>query len=152
LSVLLTVALGPGLIINGILKPHFGRPRPRQTIMFGGEFEYLPVLVPGPNENCRSFAGGDSSMGFAFLIFYFMYRRRRRAIARGWLALSIVLGMTIGLGRMAAGAHFLSDILWSGYICYLVALATYYFALRIPTRENCRSASVPNSPRPSSFN
>jgi len=76
------------------------------------------------------------------LIFYFVYRRRLPAIARGWLAFSIILGMTIGVGRMAAGAHFLSDVLWSGYICYLVALAVYYFALRIPNREDARAHSA----------
>ncbi|NBV75853.1 MAG: PAP2 family protein, partial [Methylococcaceae bacterium] len=28
--------------------------------------------------------------------------------------------------RMAAGGHFLSDILWSGYLVFLVAYGLYY--------------------------
>ncbi|PWB64999.1 MAG: PAP2 family protein, partial [Deltaproteobacteria bacterium] len=37
---LLCVIIGPGLIINGILKDHWGRPRPRQIVEFAGRMEY----------------------------------------------------------------------------------------------------------------
>ena len=134
--ILLSVAVGPGLLVNTVFKAHFGRPRPRQTIEFGGEFKYLPVLVPGRNEDCRSFASGHSSIGFAFCVFYFLYRRKRPRLALGCLAFSIVLGLVIGVARMAVGAHFLSDVLWSGFFSYLVALVIYYFVLRVPHWED----------------
>ena len=146
--IILSVALGPGLVTNAVFKPHFGRPRPRQTVEFGGELDYLPVLVPGSNEKGRSFAGGDSSVGFAFCVFYFLYRRRRPGFARCWLAFSIMLGLAIGTARIAAGAHFLSDVLWSGYSSYLVALVVYYFGLRVPHREDLLEEAAIRGARP----
>src|SRR5262245_4094209 len=38
--VLLALALGPGLLVNGILKPLWGRPRPYQVESFGGARPY----------------------------------------------------------------------------------------------------------------
>src|SRR5207244_1595195 len=34
--IVLALALGPGLLVNGILKPLWGRPRPHQVQVFGG--------------------------------------------------------------------------------------------------------------------
>jgi lipid A 4'-phosphatase len=40
---LLVFLLGPGLIVNVILKDHWGRPRPRQVDLFGGTMQYQYV-------------------------------------------------------------------------------------------------------------
>jgi membrane-associated PAP2 superfamily phosphatase len=32
----------------------------------------------------------------------------------------------MGFTRMTSGGHFLSDILWSGYLVFLVAFLLYY--------------------------
>jgi hypothetical protein len=47
--VLICVILGPGLIINLVLKDHWGRPRPRQIVEFGGRYEYVQPFVPATN-------------------------------------------------------------------------------------------------------
>ncbi len=39
LVVVLTAVLAAGLLINAILKQYWGRPRPSQTIEYGGQFE-----------------------------------------------------------------------------------------------------------------
>ena len=39
---LLGLALGPGLVVNTILKNRWGRPRPVQLEAFGGEAPYIP--------------------------------------------------------------------------------------------------------------
>src|SRR5947209_17807853 len=38
----LTLALGPGLLVNGLIKEHSHRPRPFQTQDFGGALEFRP--------------------------------------------------------------------------------------------------------------
>src|SRR5215467_6617018 len=49
LMMLLTLALGPGLLANTILKDNWGRPRPIQVTEFGGPLEFLPWWDPrGP--------------------------------------------------------------------------------------------------------
>ena len=46
LFVVLTLAVGSGLITHAILKDHWGRPRPRQVIEFGGEQKFRPFYRP----------------------------------------------------------------------------------------------------------
>jgi len=60
---------------------------------------------------------------------------------------SMVAGLTfgalLGIGRMAAGAHFLSDVVWSALIVYGVAHVLYYYVLRVPAREDSREVMYP---------
>ena len=46
----ITLALGPGLLVNGLIKEHSHRPRPFQTQDFGGEWQFRPF---GRLDHCR---------------------------------------------------------------------------------------------------
>ena len=39
---LASLALGPGLLVNGVLKENSHRPRPEQTVEFGGPWRFRP--------------------------------------------------------------------------------------------------------------
>lgn len=43
---LLVIALGPGLLVNAVLKEQWGRARPSQVAEFGGSAAYTPVWLP----------------------------------------------------------------------------------------------------------
>ena len=59
-------------------------------------------------------------------MFYFVgLVRRNRWLSRAGLALGIAAGLVLGLGRMLQGAHFLTHVLWSGIVCWLVILGLY---------------------------
>lgn len=135
LFVLLSVVLGPGLIVNGILKDHWGRARPREIVQLGGTHEYSAPLVPGKARG-KSFPCGHCSVGYLYAVGWFIWRRRKRALAVTSLVVGLVAGSLLGIGRMAAGAHFLSDMLWSGFIAFGVSWTLYYFILKIPARED----------------
>lgn len=142
LFLVLSVVLGPGLVVNGILKDNWGRPRPRQIVEFGGEATHRPPLVITPSEDGKSFPCGHCSIGFVTSAFYFLLRRRRPGLAYIALGGSILLGLLMGWGRMAAGAHFFSDVLWAGYSTFAVNALLYYFILNVPGREDSmRTAS-----------
>jgi len=128
--VLLSVALGPGLIINAGFKDHWHRPRPRDVVQFAGPLHYVPAPLHG--QGGASFPCGHCSVGFAYGLGFWIWRSRRRAWARISLATGIAAGAALGLGRMAAGAHFLSDIVWSALLTFTVAHLLYYHVLRIP--------------------
>ncbi len=142
--VVLAALLGPGLLVNGIVKDQWGRPRPHQVVDLGGAREYLPPLMPGEPGKGKSFPSGHSSVGFMLGVFFLIWRRRRPRLAWTALAGAIVLGSLLGVGRMAAGDHFLSDVIWSAVFAYGVALILYYGVLRIPRRES----EMALSPRP----
>jgi len=106
-AILLTFLLGPGLLVNGILKAHWGRPRPASTQLFGGDLPFVPAgqWSDACSGNC-SFVSGEAS-GVAVLVFLAALApapwRRGTALALGGLALA-------GAGlRVAFGAHWLSD-------------------------------------------
>ena len=128
---LLTLALGPGLFVNVLLKSYYGRPRPRDVAEFGGKWQHKPPLVPGKPGQGHSFPSGHASMGFVFLALYVYYRERNKAASYGWLAGASVFGAAIGAARMVQGGHFLSDVLWAGGITLLTAEAINVYVLPV---------------------
>jgi len=138
--VFLVFALGPGLVINALLKPYWGRPRPRQTIEFGGQYEYKAFWQPGVGAQGMSFPCGHSSVGNAYGVFFWIFRRSRPKLAYFALFFSLGLSLLMGAGRIVAGGHFMSDVIWSAIIVYAVSWWLYYFGLRIPQVEDGESS------------
>jgi lipid A 4'-phosphatase len=132
---LLSVALGPGLIVNAIFKDHWNRPRPRDIVEFGGPLHYRPAPLPG-GEGGSSFPCGHCSVGFLYAAGWWVWKRHRPAWAWGSLAAGLAAGFALGLGRMAAGGHFLSDVIWSALLALGVAHVLYTYVLRVPVHES----------------
>ena len=127
LVLVLSLALGPGLIVNVGFKDHWGRARPSQIVEFGRDRAFTPALMPA-NEcrrNC-SFASGEVAMGFGLMTLGLLVRRRR------WLAMlpGAALGTVMAVARMAAGGHFLSDAIFAGLIAVATGLAVYGIVYR----------------------
>ena len=91
LFVILSVALGPGLLANTLLKDHWGRARPTQIEAFGGSSHFTPAPLPAAEcpRNC-SFVSGHAALGFSLVAFAFLLpagaARRRLSRQRSGLA------------------------------------------------------------------
>lgn len=118
-----TLAVGPGLMINGVVKPWFQRPRPRHTVPFGGVQPFLHVweraAANAPDTVGQSFPSGHASAGFLLMTPAFWLARRHPRWACAFWLLGLTWGCVLGLGRVAQGDHFASDVLWSGGLVYL---------------------------------
>jgi membrane-associated PAP2 superfamily phosphatase len=132
---ILALLIGPGFIINSVLKVHWGKPRPRETREFGGRWEYQRLFEKGESGRGKSFPCGHCSMGYFFFAFYFVFKNKRRRLAFLFLLFGLIYGSLIGFSRMAFGGHFPSDVLWAAFIPFLVPLVLYYFILDIPRRK-----------------
>jgi membrane-associated PAP2 superfamily phosphatase len=121
LYVLLVVLIGPGLLVNLVVKDHWGRPRPMHIQQFGGEYQYIPPVQIGHTPD-KSFVCGHCSVGYSFFALYFLSKNYRVL----YFGLTLALAWIMGFTRMTSGGHFLSDILWSGYLVFLVAFLLYY--------------------------
>ena len=135
---LLALGLGPGLVVNGIFKDHWGRARPRDVVEFGGNKRFTAAFVLSDQceSNC-SFVSGEAAIGFYGLAFMFVARRRRKAIVLA----SLLFGSLIGFVRMSRGAHFLSDVIFSGVFTFLVSYLLYLLLLR-PTQSIISSQAM----------
>ncbi len=119
LFILLLLALGPGLLVNVILKDHVGRARPREVVQFGGSHRFTEIWQPGTTGRNSSFPSGHASVAFFLIAPWFVFRRRNRTLARAFLAGGILFGCAVGWARILQGGHFLSDVLWAGGLVYL---------------------------------
>lgn len=125
LLLVLTIAIGAGLIVHVLLKNRWGRPRPVHVTEFGGVESFRPFYQPnffhGPPP-LRSFPCGHCTMGFYFFAVAFVCKRGGyRRLALICFAFAILFGLAIGVARIAQGGHFLSDVLVSGLIMWLCA-------------------------------
>ena len=130
--VLLVLVAGPGLLVNGVFKDHWERPRPRDVIEFGGAAHYTPAPLPG--EGGKSFPCGHCSVGFLYGLGWWIWSATRPFLAAASLGLGLAVGIALGIGRMAAGGHFLSDIVGSALIPFFLAHALYHYVLPHPSR------------------
>lgn len=127
LFLILTMLIGPGIIINITLKDHWGRYRPRQIKEFGGRYDYQVIWEKGASGVGESFPCGHCSMGYYLMIPYLFLRKKRKRLAYLVLVSGILIGSVIGIARMIQGAHFASDVVWSAGLVYLTASSIFYF-------------------------
>ena len=107
----LSLVLGLGLVVNGSLKELWGRPRPAQTLEFGGQLPFVPALHPSRvcERDCASFVSGHAATGFTLIALGLF---ARPLVRRRWWWLGISAGAAIGLVRVAQGRHYASDIVF----------------------------------------
>ena len=120
---MITLALAPGVIANLILKEHWGRPRPIDVAEFGGNEHFRAWWDPRGDcaKNC-SFVAGEPSGAFWTMAPAFLAPPSWRAAA---LAAAVTFGAAVGVLRMAAGAHFFSDVVFAGVFAFLTIWLTH---------------------------
>ncbi len=128
LVVALTAILGAGLLVNAVLKPYWGRPRPRQVQAFGGEWTYHALHQRGTPGQGESFPCGHCTMGFLFVSLFFLRRQAPRVAIVGG-GFGIIYGGLVGVARMVQGAHFPTDVIWALGLIWMTAVALHYFLL-----------------------
>ncbi len=135
----LVLLIGPGLLVNGTLKPAFSRPRPREIVQLGGTQQYQPIFGFGEETDFNaSFPSGHASIGFFLIAPAFLFRRKQR-IRRMIFAAGILFGSIMGLSRIVQGGHYLSDVIWSLSIIYFTAWFVHLMLLTADLKENSNS-------------
>lgn len=116
-----SLALGPGLIVNGVLKEQSHRPRPAQTREFGGPWTFRPLYrFDGQcGRNC-SFVSGETASAFWMVAPASLAPPTLRPVA---VAAALAFGAAVGALRMAFGGHYLSDVLAAALIALVVVAA-----------------------------
>jgi lipid A 4'-phosphatase len=118
LFLFITAIIGPGLVVNSILKDNFGRARPRQITEFQGSKEFTGAFKISDQceKNC-SFSSGHAAMAFYFTAIAYVVNAAY--FTRIYL-LGVSFGVLVGLSRIIMGGHFISDVMASGFIVLLL--------------------------------
>ena len=130
LFLIATLALGPGLLTNVILKDHWGRARPIDVHEFFGDYRFMPWWDPrGDCPNNCSFIAGEPSGAFWTLAPAALAGPELQPLAYG---AALAFGVGVGVLRIAAGAHFFSDVVFAGVFMYLLIWLVHGLIYRWP--------------------
>lgn len=162
--VLAALLLAPTAV--SLAKQLTDRPCPWDLAEFGGGVRRYGLFEPAPAgaRPLACFPAGHASGGFALFAFALAagagtgtrsgvnesgtadaVARRRRIAVVGWIALSVALGTLLGAVRVLQGAHFVSHVLWSAWLVWLVQWSLARWMLRAPGTAP-RSAIGPARP------
>ena len=99
---------------------------PWELAIYGGDADYFRFLdaLPANAGPGRCAPSGHASSGFVWIAGYIAARRSSPAAARLALALTLCLGVLAGLTQVVRGAHFVSHVLLTAWVCYAVAWAS----------------------------
>jgi len=127
-----TLALAPGVLANGLLKEHWGRPRPIEVREFTGNETFMPWWDPrgACDQNC-SFISGEGAGAFWTLAPAALAPAPVRAVA---YAAALAFGTAVGVMRIAVGGHFFTDVAFAAVFTFLIIWIAYalLFRWRLP--------------------
>ena len=120
--------VGPGLLVNVLLKQNWGRARPVMVEAFGGDKLFTPPFeIAGQCASNCSFVSGEAASAAVMVIVLAICFGRNVAKQRRVL-------MIVGLGavfvlasamRVASGRHFLSDVVFAGLFMLILARISF---------------------------
>lgn len=120
-----------GMVISSsvvaILKHSSVHGCPWDLAMYGGDLPYLPLFssLPAGVHAGVCFPAGHPSGGFSLMAFYFAFRQIKPQFAIGMLWLGLFFGLAMGFVQVMRGAHFLSHILWSGWVVWVILVLLF---------------------------
>ena len=139
LFLIVTLALGPGALVNGVLKEHWGRSRPIDVAQFGGNEHFVAWWDPRGDcpANC-GFVSGDVAGAFWTVAPAALAPPAWRAFAYG---AALALGAGMAAIRVMAGGHFLTDVVFAGIFTFLIIWIAHGLIYRWP-RTRLTDANV----------
>ena len=128
---LVTMLLSAIVLSNIVFKGYWGRPRPVTVTEFAGKLDFVPWWDPrgACPKNCSFFSGEGVTAFWTYA--------PAALTPPAWRPAAYVAATAFGLAtgglRMAFGGHFLTDVLFSGTVAFLVVWLAYALIYRWPS-------------------
>ena len=142
LFLIVSLALGPGLLVNVVLKEGWARPRPGMVTQFGGDYAFMPWWDPrGTCDSNCSFVSGETSSAIWMTAPALLAPPPWRYAALG---VAGIYGAAFAFIRLLVGGHFLSDVIFAVIFTGLVIWIVHGFVFRWPatSAEECTLNAV----------
>ena len=138
---LLTLALGPYVLVNLIFKMFSGRPRPNDTDLFGGTHIFMPAGEFGGEcpKNCSFVSGEAAGAGWVICLLPLIPKKLQPFLIPPAIAICIV---TPAL-RVFFGGHYLSDVIL-GWLSSIVLYAAVFSVANILEQRKFVSENIKN--------
>ncbi|HLL26178.1 MAG TPA: phosphatase PAP2 family protein [Xanthobacteraceae bacterium] len=132
--VIATLALAPGLLVNGILKSYWDRPRPAAVTEFGGSERFVAWWDPRGQcvKNC-SFVSGETSSAFWTLAPAALAPAPWRLFA---YASAVAFGAGMGIVRLVMGGHFFTDVVFAGLFTFMIIVLMHAVIFQPKARDS----------------
>lgn len=133
LVVLFSFIVGCGFITHLLLKEGWGRPRPKQTVFFGGTHTYYPWYLPAhlyEGGKLRSFPSGHGAITALGLVFLEigLASGRKKWVLFGMIWCGVLM-LPIGILRIFQGGHYFTDVVMAAAVMDLTAFFTSYYII-----------------------
>lgn len=111
----LALFIGPGVVVNLVLKEHIDRPRPAQTVEFGGENRFVAAFEwDAEGVRGHSFVSGHVAFACWLMALAWIDAARRRR----WHLAALGFGAVMAWTRLDSGQHWLSDAVFAWFVVY----------------------------------
>lgn len=144
-AVFWTYVVSVGLLVNGVFKEFWGRPRPIQTDLFGGDFPFVPAgqITNYCASNC-SFISGEAAAAAWLVCLVTLAPRQYASLKMAAYGIALAFAVGTSILRMSFGAHYLSDVVIAGLATMLTfsILATAAAWLHPQKRELPQTAAI----------
>lgn len=134
----IVVAMALSAITVWWLKDTTGVPCPWDVVHFGGKANVTDPTFSLTHQHGRCWPSSHAGTGFVLFALYFALKDRwpRVAIASGLFAL--IFGSVCGFARVMEGAHFVSHVVATGLIDWIIcaALSALFFPQRLQTQSS----------------
>ena len=139
LWLLLTQLLATLLV--SFLKSHTSPICPWDEQQFGGRFHEPVFAFVSSLHSGHCFPAGHPSGGWALLAWAYFLRESKPGWSRVAFWSALLLGALMAWVQIARGAHLLSHVLWSLWVCWLVVWLAYVLAW-----PSAKAANASDSP------
>lgn len=134
--------LGPILLVNLILKEHWGRARPAHILEFGGEKHFTPAfqIAQECGGNC-SFVSGEAAGATAFAVAVFWISSTLPARYHAFIRTAAIVFCVFGAGlRLVMGRHFASDVVFGVLLTLMIACVV---RMVLKSKDEARAVQTP---------
>lgn len=134
-AVITILAVLNPLILVQLMKLFWGRIRFRD--LSPGFIDFTPWFIPQGITGNQSFPSGHTSMSFMFVPLLILVKDRKLKDPVRIITTILVLGWAVfvGLSRIVVGAHYASDVLFSGMMASVITIL-FYKRIYLKNSEN----------------